>query len=59
LGCSDATRVVETLAEHGIVASARGSGLRVSFHYYNVADDIDALLSVLDSHAELMAPTGG
>ncbi len=55
LGCKDATRVVETLAEQGIVVSARDSGLRVSFHYYNVADDVDALLSVLDSNAELMA----
>ncbi len=57
LSCTDATRVVETLAEHDIVVSARGSGLRVSFHYYNVADDIDALLSVLDKHAGLMART--
>ena len=57
LSCADATRVVETLAEHDIVVSARGSGLRVSFHYYNVADDIEALVSVLDKHAGLMART--
>ena len=59
LNCTDAARVVEALAEHDIVVSARDSGLRVSFHYYNVADDIDAMLSVLDTHAGLMAPTGG
>ncbi len=55
--CTDATRVVETLNQRDIVVSARGSGLRVSFHYYNVPDDIDALLSVLDNHAGLMART--
>ena len=55
LGVTDATRVVDTLGAQGIVVSARDSGLRISFHYYNVADDIDALLSVLDKHASLMA----
>jgi selenocysteine lyase/cysteine desulfurase len=59
LNSTDAARVVEALNQHGIVVSARDSGLRVSFHYYNVADDIDALLAVLDTHAGLMAPTGG
>ena len=59
LNCTDAARVVEALNQHDIVVSARDSGLRVSFHYYNVADDIDAMLSVLDTHAGLMVPTGG
>lgn len=57
LGCTDANRAVELLGERDVVVSARGSGLRVSFHYYNTSEDIDALLTVLDAHPELMAST--
>ncbi len=56
LACHDSQRIVEALARENIVVSARGEGIRVSFHYYNLHDDIDALFQVLDSHADSMAP---
>lgn len=58
LGSVDANRLVKALEERNIIVSARGSGLRVSFHYYNVSEDVDALLNVLDGlneEAGLMA----
>ncbi len=48
LGCTQADELVEALASEGIIVSARGAGLRVSFHYYNLQEDIDALWQVLD-----------
>jgi selenocysteine lyase/cysteine desulfurase len=55
LCCRDAGRLVEELRHENIVVSARGSGLRVSFHYYNVPEDVEALLRVLDRHERLVA----
>jgi len=59
LGVTDASRAVDELGSRDFVVSARDSGLRISFHYYNVTDDVDALLSVLDENQELMARGGG
>jgi selenocysteine lyase/cysteine desulfurase len=55
LGCRDAAGLVDILAREDIVVSARGNGLRVSFHYYNLPEDVDALFRVLDEHADLVA----
>ncbi len=38
---------LEKLADAGIVASVRGGRLRVSFHLYNTAADVDRMLDVL------------
>ncbi len=54
LGCRDAARLVELLAGKDIVVSARGNGLRVSFHYYNLPEDVDALFRVLDESPDLV-----
>jgi selenocysteine lyase/cysteine desulfurase len=35
------------LQEHGITVSPRGNAVRVSFHYFNLRDDIDRLCGVL------------
>jgi selenocysteine lyase/cysteine desulfurase len=47
--------VVARLAAQGIVASARGSGLRVSFHAYNANEDVDAVLAALDACRPLLS----
>lgn len=52
--CRDAERAVAVLGEQGIVVSSRGSALRVSFHYYNIMQDVDALVDVLDRNSELV-----
>jgi selenocysteine lyase/cysteine desulfurase len=54
LDCRDAGALVEALARENIVTSARGNGLRVSFHYYNLPEDVDAILRVLDRSPELV-----
>lgn len=51
---TDATAVVDRLAARGIVASARGSGVRVSFHGYNDEGDVDAVLGALDGERALL-----
>jgi len=43
----DAPEIVRRLAVAGIIASARGDGLRVSFHAYNNDEDVDAVLGAL------------
>lgn len=48
LRANDAERVVSELGREGVIVSSRGQGLRVSFHYYNVQEDIDTLFEVLD-----------
>ncbi|MEH6407131.1 MAG: aminotransferase class V-fold PLP-dependent enzyme, partial [Leeuwenhoekiella sp.] len=35
------------LREHKIICSPRGSGLRVSFHYFNTNDDFERLLEII------------
>jgi selenocysteine lyase/cysteine desulfurase len=57
---TDGPALVSRLAEHGIVASCRGNGLRVSFHAYNNDDDVAAVVRALAEEAELLvrAPAG-
>src|SRR5438270_11597491 len=55
IGATDATRLVEKLAAERILCSTRDGALRVSFHYYNTSEDVDAVLDALDRHAGLVA----
>ncbi|PVU73503.1 cysteine desulfurase [Sulfolobales archaeon SCGC AB-777_J03] len=43
----DPQRVVKELQAKGIIASARGQGIRVSTHFYNTEDEIEKLISIL------------
>jgi selenocysteine lyase/cysteine desulfurase len=54
LESKDSTLLVEKLAENGIVASNRHDGLRISFHVYNTADDVMAVVDVLKRNMNLM-----
>ncbi len=51
---TDATEMVRRLEGRGIIASARGTGLRVSFHAYNNEQDVDAVLEALDAEEALV-----
>ena len=51
----DAPQLVRRLEGRGIIASARGDGLRVSFHAYNTDADVDAVLEALEAEAALLA----
>jgi selenocysteine lyase/cysteine desulfurase len=51
---TDAPGLVEALATERIVTSERDGNLRISAHGYNVRGDMDALLSVLSRHRELL-----
>jgi selenocysteine lyase/cysteine desulfurase len=55
LGCDDSQGAVDALAKENIVVSARGAGIRISFHYYNLADDVDEVFQVLDRRPDLMS----
>ena len=55
LQCPDAAALVQTLAKSRIVASNRFDGLRISFHVYNMLDDVNAVLEVLKKNMHLMA----
>ncbi len=58
IGSTDAPRLVEALAAEGILCSVRDGSLRISLHYYNTADDVQAVLGALDRHPELLAADG-
>ncbi len=49
--CADAGALVQRLEARGIIASARATGLRVSFHAYNNDEDVDTVLAALDAEA--------
>ena len=54
LQCKDSTSLVQKLAESNIVASNRHDGLRISFHVYNILDDVRAVVEVLKKNIDLM-----
>lgn len=52
LRCQDVQTLIGRLAERGVLCSTRDGALRVSFHHYNLASDVDALLSGLDRNRD-------
>jgi selenocysteine lyase/cysteine desulfurase len=60
LESKDSTLLVQKLSENGIVCSNRHDGIRISFHVYNTADDVKAVVDVLEQNMSLMilAPAG-
>jgi selenocysteine lyase/cysteine desulfurase len=54
LQCRDSARLLQALAQNGIVASSRFDGLRISFHVYNTIDDVDAVAEVLKKNIHLL-----
>jgi len=50
----DSARLVQKLAENGIVASNRHDGLRISFHVYNTMDDVQAVVRILKKNIDLI-----
>jgi selenocysteine lyase/cysteine desulfurase len=51
----DLDALLARLDAHGIVASGRHGGLRISFHLYNTRGDVEQLLAVLEDHLDLLA----
>ena len=49
-------RIVDELAARGIYVAARGDVVRLSPHFYNTLEEIDALLNVLDNLRQPDAP---
>lgn len=56
---SDAASLVVRLERRGVIASARGTGLRVSVHAYNTDEDVDAVLEALDAEEALVRRRAG
>jgi selenocysteine lyase/cysteine desulfurase len=57
LRATDSDKAVAFLEKEGVITSNRHDGLRLSFYYYNVPEDVDAVFDVLDRHPELMVRT--
>ena len=57
LRSTDSSKAVAVLEKEGIITSNRHDGLRLSFHYYNVPEDVEAIFDVLDRHPKLMVRT--
>ena len=53
LRCHDVQRLIDRLADRGVLCSTRDGALRVSFHYYNSEEDVQALLAGLDESRDL------
>src|SRR4051812_7871189 len=51
----DAPALVAALGREGIVTSDRDSNLRISAHAYNSVEDVEAVLSSLQRHRQLLA----
>ena len=52
---NDEFGLVAKLAEEGIIASCRDGNIRISAHFYNNEDDIDAVVAALEKHKGLLA----
>lgn len=50
----DMGRAVQALSSRGVIVSSRDGNLRAACHYYNVPEDIDALIGALDEIRPLM-----
>ncbi len=54
LQCRDAGQLVTRLRDAGIIASSRDNGLRISFHFYNRADDVERTFEAIEQHRHLL-----
>jgi selenocysteine lyase/cysteine desulfurase len=52
--CADVNRLIARLADRGVLCSTRDGALRVSFHHYNSAEDVAALLDGIDAERGLL-----
>lgn len=50
----DEYALVEALAQRNIIASCRDGNLRISAHFYNNENDIDAVLEALEANKDLL-----
>jgi selenocysteine lyase/cysteine desulfurase len=53
LQMKDSDAAVKVMASHNIVVSNRMDGLRLSFHLYNTAQDVQAVLTILKENLQL------
>ncbi len=51
----DEYALVAALAEEGIIASCRDGNIRISAHFYNNNDDIDAVIAAFEKNKHLLA----
>ena len=54
IAATDAPALVRALAADGVVVSERDGNVRVSPHFYNDEEDIDALFRALEHHTQLL-----
>ncbi|MPZ51564.1 MAG: aminotransferase class V-fold PLP-dependent enzyme [Acidimicrobiia bacterium] len=52
---TDEQAMVAALAEDGILTTPRDGNIRLSWHCYNSAEDVEAVIAGLESHADLLA----
>jgi selenocysteine lyase/cysteine desulfurase len=52
---TDAEALVAALRGEAVIASARSGNLRISLHFYNGPEDVDAVLAALARHRSLLA----
>jgi selenocysteine lyase/cysteine desulfurase len=52
---TDAPKMVANLAEEGILTSPRDGNIRLSWHCYNSAQDVEAVVAGLERHSDLLA----
>ncbi len=55
----DMGRAVAELAQRGVIVSSRDGNLRAAFHYYNIPEDIETLISALEEIRPLMVTRDG
>jgi selenocysteine lyase/cysteine desulfurase len=51
---TNAERLVEALADEGVVTSSRDDNLRISAHCYNTAEDVETVLELLSRNRDLL-----
>lgn len=54
IASADEYALVEKLAENNIIASCRDGNIRISAHFYNNEQDIDAVLKALNANRKLL-----
>lgn len=54
IASSDEHALIAKLAERNIIASCRGGNIRISAHFYNNNQDIDAVIEALEANRDLL-----